>query len=389
LENERAREPLDLTIFAKPPGSRTRFSTSQKFTTWEWIGETLFDRILNRLIMRRLLGRINLRFKAYPFFDRTIKKLMAKEFDLIITENRPDFTRYLSRTGKTRVAFHLHNEYLSFPYREMAEGVAASHRVITVSRFIGDQLGEAFPGQRHKIVPLPNGIDAERFDKVRFPGARDSIRGKYGIKPEDFVLIYSGRLVPGKGPDRLIQALKLLNDLPQVKLLVVGATGYNDNSPSDFICSLKAACSGINDRVIFTGYVDYEGIPEYYCAADVAVLPFVFEEPFGLVVIEALSMELPVISTRSGGVPEIVAEGFGILLDRENLEVDIANAVRHLYRHPQQRIAMGKAGRTAVLTSFTQRHYYDNFARMVNAFAEGETLPSAALRGQPQPCLTS
>ncbi len=364
-ENEKASQPFEFTVFAHPPKHPGQYSTAQKHTHWEWVRPTLPDRILDRLIMRRFLSRKSCRFKVYPFFHRILRKLAVSEYDLIVLHNRPDFTHYLSRRFKTPLAFHLHNEFLSFPLAEMAAGVAASHQVLTVSRFIGDQLGDAFPDQRPKIRPLLNGIDAERFDRLRWPGARESIRARYGIGSNDLVLLYSGRLVSGKGADHLLNACKLLDDLPDIKLLVVGATGYSDDRPDDFVRSLKETAATLGKRVVFTGYVAYEEMPAFYCAADVAVLPFMFEEPFGLVVTEALSMELPVITTRSGGVPEIVTAQCGILLGRDNLEPDLAAAIRRLHRDPSARLAMGRAGRAAVLDAFTQKHFYDRFAQAV------------------------
>jgi len=371
LENEIAANPLDLTIYSIASKPGRQYSASHRHTRWEFVEATLLDRIVNRLVMWRILSRISCKYKQYPFFHRTLKKLRTVKYDLIVTQNRPDLTHYLSRVSTTPVALHLHNEYLSFPLREMRKGMIACHRAFTVSRFIAEQLGAAFPEHRPKIVPIINGIDAALFNPLRWPAAREMMRAKYQIRPDDFVLVYAGRLNAGKGVDRLVKAFNLLDDLPDVKLMVVGASWYNDDSPTEFVDSLKKASLPFKDRIVFTGYVAYETMPQIYCAADIAVFPFIFEEPCALVVIESLSMGLPVISTRCGGVPEVITSECGILLDRDNLEVDIAAAVRRLYHHPEVRLAMGEAGRSVVLDSFTQRHYYERFAKAVADLAEG------------------
>ena len=76
--------------------------------------------------------------------------------------------------------------------------------------------------------------------------------------------------------------------------------------------------------------------------ADVAVVPSMWEEPFGLTVVEAMAAGLPLITTRSGGIPEI-CEGVATIVGRENIVENLAAAILDLYEHPEKRQQMAVA----------------------------------------------
>ncbi len=363
--NEEALDPFQFTVVSVAPESVGKYPTDQRHTRWEWVGRKFQHRVLQRLLLRCFGRRLSPVLKNYPFFLEAFRLLRREEHDLVVFHNRPDFLEYCARRLATPLALHLHNEHLSFPRAEVAGAVAAAERLLAVSSFIGRQLGTAFPAHAPKIRPVLNGIDAQLFARARWAHTRVPVRTRLGIAPDDFVILYSGRLVPAKGADRLLQAVTRLSDLPKVKVLVVGATGYSEDQSTDFSRSVRDYGARLKERVVFTGYVRYEEMPQYYGAADIAVLPFVFEEPFGLTVIESMSMGLPVITTDSGGVPELVTAESGEILPRGELEDRLAASIRRLYHSPAERARMGDAGRAAVLGSFTHRHFYDGFTRSV------------------------
>ena len=75
---------------------------------------------------------------------------------------------------------------------------------------------------------------------------------------------------------------------------------------------------------------------------DIAVLPSMWDEPFGLTVVEAMASGLPLITTRSGAIPE-VCEGVATIVDREDIVKNLAQAILDLYHHPEKRHAMSQA----------------------------------------------
>jgi glycosyltransferase involved in cell wall biosynthesis len=76
--------------------------------------------------------------------------------------------------------------------------------------------------------------------------------------------------------------------------------------------------------------------------ADIAVIPSMWEEPFGLTVVEAMAAGLPLITTRSGGIPEI-CEGVATIVERDDIVNNLAQAILDLYEHPEKRKQMAAA----------------------------------------------
>ena len=125
--------------------------------------------------------------------------------------------------------------------------------------------------------------------------------------------------------------------------MIIGASAYGkDSVPTPFIEKLQQECEEIKQIVNFTGFIDYKEIPSYLKAADIAVVPSMWEEPCGLTVVEARAAGLPLSTTRSGGIPEI-CEGVATIVDRENIVANLAAAILDLYQHPEKRAAMSKA----------------------------------------------
>ena len=82
-------------------------------------------------------------------------------------------------------------------------------------------------------------------------------------------------------------------------------------------------------------------MPDYLQLADIAVLPSIWDEPFGLTIVEAMAVGLPLITTRSGGIPEI-CEGVAIIVDRDDIVNNLADAILDLYKHPMKRKNMAE-----------------------------------------------
>ena len=93
--------------------------------------------------------------------------------------------------------------------------------------------------------------------------------------------------------------------------------------------------------------------------ADIAVVPSLWEEPFGLTVIEAMAAGLPLITTRSGGIPEI-CEGVATIVEREHIVDNLAKAILDLYNHPEKRKQMS-TGSIERSKLFDKETYAKNF----------------------------
>ena len=268
------------------------------------------------------------------FFEQAYKHIKRNGYDAIIIENRPYFALKLKERTSTPCILHLHNDFLNPDTKRAAD--RAFQRIICVSDFITERVRMITPDGA-SCITVHNAIDSHQFSN-----ATPMQRNEAGLSDKDFVMVYCGRLTKEKGALQLIQAIRQLND-QRFKLLVIGASAYKkDLHPTPFIRQLNEESEPIKDQVIFTGFIDYRLMPSYLKMADIAVVPSMWEEPFGLTIVEAMAAGLPLITTRSGGIPEI-CEGVATIVDRENIVDNLATAILGLYEHPEKRDAMAKA----------------------------------------------
>lgn len=253
-------------------------------------------------------------------------------FDCVVLENRPGFALQLPNALSPHVIVHLGNDYLHPGVPQAVDVKSRCTGVIACSDYIR-QRAEAVSVQGKDVPCLTvyNGIDVERFAQ-----ASPADRSSFGLQPDDFVVVYSGRLTPEKGVLELIQALARLTDIPRLRLLLIGASFYGtDDQSSPFIEQLRQAAAPLADRVLFTGFVAYDRMPSCLKLANVVVVPSMWEEPFGLTVVEAMAAGRPLVATRSGAIAEI-CEDVALLVDREQAVDGLARSIRHLYDHPDE-----------------------------------------------------
>lgn len=294
------------------------------------------------------------------FLHRIMHDIIQKEYQIIIIENRPGYVLKLKGKTHAQLVIHQENDYLnrfSYKYQEIYD---ASSLIINTSDYITQRV-KTINKDDTKCVTVLNGIDTTHFYNAS-PIPRESL----GISHSDFVIVYSGRLTKDKGIMQLIQATKRLKEIPHIKLLIIGASFYGKNKNTDpFIDKLKAEVAPIKEKVIFTGFVNYQHIPSYLKMADIAVVPSMWEEPFGLTVVEAMVAGLPLITTNSGGIPEI-CEGVATIVDRENIIENLVATILALYQHPEKRNAMSQAAlKHAQL--FSKERYAENFFKAISS----------------------
>lgn len=294
------------------------------------------------------------------YFEKVYADLKKKEFNIIILENSPGHTYKLSLRGYKNIILHLNNDLLNSKSRFHDEIFNGLVKILTCSNYIKERVSTISPD--NKIQTLYNAIDVNSFS----PCPSTVSRHELGISDNDFVIVFSGRVNKDKGVSELIDAILLLKDTLPVKLMIIGGTFYGtSNNEDDFVRSLKTKAKSIEDKIVFTGFVPYTSIPNYLHLADIAALPSMWEEPFGLTIVEALAAGLPLVTTNSGGIPEI-CEGVATIIERKNIVENLFNAIVDLYQHPEKRKQMSKA-------SLERAKYFDkeSYAKKFFAAIEG------------------
>ncbi len=290
------------------------------------------------------------------FLHESMKDIRRQHYDIILLENRPGYALKLKDVTDAKLVYHLHNDNLSVDTPHYQEIYNAASSIIAVSDYIHSRVRTINP-QDTKTVTVHNCIDLEAFSK------KTSIKRKdIGLENDDFIIVYSGRINPEKGIMKLIEAVQHLKDMKNIKLLVIGSNFYGaDNIENDYIISLKQKAVPLKDRIHFTGFIPYPNIPQYLQLADIAVVPSMWEEPFGLTVVEAMASGLPLITTRSGGIPEI-CEGVATIVNRDNIVDNLTAAILDLYEHPEKRKAMSQAALERSKYFSKERYARDFFA---------------------------
>ena len=171
-----------------------------------------------------------------------------------------------------------------------------SSEVIVNSNYMKGELQRLFGLPYEKINVVPNGVNLSLFNGIE----RDyNFRRKYAMDNEKIIL-FMGRLVYEKGVQHLIAAMpKILNGYHDSKLVVCGKGAMLDELRA------QANAMGIGNKVYFAGYMNGKDVQRMYKAADIAVFPSTYE-PFGIVALEAMLSENPVVVSDVGGLNEIV-----------------------------------------------------------------------------------
>jgi glycosyltransferase involved in cell wall biosynthesis len=208
--------------------------------------------------------------------------------------------------------------------------IATSKSYIDESKYLGNY--------RDKVRVVPNGINLEDFE---IGLSKEECRSELGLPQDKKIILFFGNIVAYKGPDVLLKAFEIVkNSYPEVVLLFAGRGGMQRELED------LSREKGISDKVIFAGFIDEELKPLYYHCADIFCLPSVtLAEAFGIVNLEAMACGLPVVSSKLGGIPDIVQNGRnGIVVEPGNIE-SLADALLTLLEDDELRKRMSSEGK--------------------------------------------
>ncbi len=173
-----------------------------------------------------------------------------------------------------------------------------SWKVICCSNYMKGELRHVFQVPDDKIRIIPNGVNTANFQVKN-----SNFRREDYAAPDEQMVICVGRLVREKGIQVLIDAIPhILKYRPNTKFIIAGRGPYESTLRS------QAAANGVTGRVYFTGYVSDELRNALYSWASVAAFPSLYE-PFGIVALEGMAAQVPVVVSDTGGLGEIVRHG--------------------------------------------------------------------------------
>lgn len=241
--------------------------------------------------------------------------------DLVILENTPQFAETVTKFSHKKLYIHIYNDYLNKDTRNIEDTLSKTQKVITVSDYISNRVKETGLIDNKKVITLHNGVELERFGTEKSFMKRNQLRSRYHIPEDSVVFIFVARLVPEKGIKELLLAFNKIID-SRAHLVVVGNKLYGGNITDPFLLELKRIAESKKEQIHFTGYIDYQELPDYYAMADIGVLPSLYEEPFALAAIEYMATGLAVILSDAGGFPEMAEGDSAIIVQRGEKMVD-------------------------------------------------------------------
>jgi glycosyltransferase involved in cell wall biosynthesis len=210
---------------------------------------------------------------------------------------------------------------------------------------------------RKKSRIIPGGINVAYFKKEK-KEIKFKYLKKYEVPPKKPVILFSGKLLPHKGVKYLVKAA------PKIKgeVFIIG-----DGEEKKVLKRIIKEHRIKNVHLI--GYInDFRVMTEFYYRANVFVAPSVWDEPLGLVILEAMACQTPVVVTRKGGIPLAVKDGVNGFFIRPRNSNDLAEKVNRLLDNPQKREKMGKAAREIVFKKFTWEKIAQKFIRIYAKF---------------------
>jgi glycosyltransferase involved in cell wall biosynthesis len=235
-------------------------------------------------------------------------------------------------------------------------------RILAVSDVIHRNVLDTLPVPADRVLTLHDAIDTRRFAPGL--GDRTRIRREFGYDENTTVVGFVGRFSPGKGHEELLQAAAALRGrFPSVRYLVVGEPSHGEEHYAERIHGLAREL-GIEQLVRFAGF--RTDIPDVMAAFDLFAFPS-HAESFGIVLIEAMAMERPVVSTNCDGVLDIMVDGeTGLMIPPRNSPA-LAEALARLLENPSLRDRLGSAARRRVTELFDQQRQLDRLEEIYSS----------------------
>jgi D-inositol-3-phosphate glycosyltransferase len=215
-------------------------------------------------------------------------------------------------------------------------------RIVVASRDEQELLVRHYGADANRIAVVPCGVNLDLFQPIEKEGARRQL----GLRDDDRILLFVGRIEPLKGVDILLGAAAQVEAESDCFVLIIGGDSAAQNGEMAHL-RLLASELGISDRVNFLGAVDHEKLPLFYSAADVCVVPS-FYESFGLVALEAMACGTPVVASRVGGLTATVRDGETGYLIPWRCPEPFAERIELLLGNEQLRRSFGASAREAV-----------------------------------------
>jgi spore coat protein SA len=288
----------------------------------------------------------------YRFYKECARAIDVTNPDIVHAHYFPTFPGawLCGRRSKKKIIFSAHSEFRPSILTKFL--FKRTDLLLAVSEYIKKAILNSFDLNPERIRVVHNAIDTNFFRyEERW---RKDIRRAFNVVDSSIVL-YVGRMRREKGVHTLIDAIPNVLKEAKTRFFFVGGETLGGSLSGDYVNLLmeKVREHNISSFVNFLGSIPLEQLVKYYSAADVVVVPSIWNDPCPSVILEAMSSERAVIGTERGGIPEMIKhEENGILIPDADPE-KLADWLVYLLQEPNLREALGTKGRKMVESSFS------------------------------------
>lgn len=297
-----------------------------------------------------------------------------QHIDVVHCTEKPRDALYgtlLAKAGGARSLIHLHVKPDDWMRPVVRTSMERADALVGVSQFVAEST-VALGYRADKVHAVLNGL--EQTDWVDVAVDADDVRREFGAEGSAPLLVTASRLFRWKGQHLIVAALPRVKvRFPDVKLLIVGRDDSRAGGGETYSTELRRTVADLDlaDNVVFTGW--RPDVKRLMAAADVFVMPS-FEEPFGMVYVEAMALRRPVVALDNGGAREIIVDGItGLLSPPDDVESIADNLVR-LLADACLRDRLGDAGRQRVVDRFGAQRMTDDMAAVYEQLMAGRVV---------------
>lgn len=242
----------------------------------------------------------------------------------------------------------IHNDLQRYIHEQEYWLTYEAWRVIVCSEYMRDEVNKHFNTPADKVDVIYNGVNPEKFEFDWTENERQVWRDQIAL-PNEKIVMYVGRFVREKGIHVLLNAASAVcAQEPNAKFVIVGG-GHRENFEK-FV-----RWFGLEEKVLFTGFMANRSLYQMFRCADVAVFPSLYE-PFGIVALEGMAAGASVVTSDAGGLKEVVQHGVTGTTTYAGSAESLAWGILHVLRHPDSAQQMKKAARKRLTTDFDWGH---------------------------------
>ncbi|MCO5432260.1 glycosyltransferase family 4 protein [Enterococcus faecalis] len=312
-------------------------------------------------IVDKIFGKKIFVDKFPHIFKKSLDMLARENYDLVIDLNCVDRVRRMKETTNSKVAIYLHNDYINKNLWKAKSVIKSTDIIFTVSDFLRKNiLNVSEDSNVHKIS---NGITRTTALNLTRNQKKD-LRNQWGVAPNDYILLFCGRMHVTKGPHRILEAIKKIQFEKDVHVFFVGGITHGSASQNSYSKYLDRLAEKSKAKTHFTGHLSQQKIGELLSIADLSIAPSSFNETCCLSMVEAQQAGVPTIVTDIGGTSEYFIPGGGYMLDKNNITEDLVTAIKTCLNDEQQESMRKKLSEFS--DEYSVRKMYQEFERAVS-----------------------